>query len=99
MTIKATKPKSVQQAMARIRDYMNDPEADHSHLTAYEVEEMFISFAMAVHFIAREELIHNDRHFCLWLADKLFADFPAIAFYDENGNWTGSVANENGWVA
>ena len=96
--IKATKPSSVEQALARISDHFKTGSEDLSHLSLDEQEELFIEFSMAVDFIARENFIHPQRDFCLWLADKLYSDFPALSNYDENGNWVGPIANENGWT-
>lgn len=95
MSIRATKPNSVDHALARITDFVGSAEDDLSHLKAFEVEEVFIEFAMAVHFIARENFFHPRRAFCLWLAEKLYADFPAVANYDENGNWVGAAMGES----
>lgn len=99
MKIRATKPANIDHALGLIIDHLNDIDNDASHLTASDVEEINREFSMAVHYIARENLIHPKRNYCLWLADKLFHDFPFLGNYDANGNWCGAVANENGWTA
>ena len=42
--------------------------------------------------------LQPDNHSNKALKDFL-GRFPNIANYDSNGNWIGSVTNENGWTA
>lgn len=45
----------------------------------------------------RLELLEHQCRFAE--ADKFFEDNRAAFNWDRDGNWVGSVANENGWTA
>ena len=59
---------------------------------------------MAAEMIAEINAAHDHlevlEHQCRFVeADAFFEANRAIFDYDREGNWTGIVANENGWVA